>query len=168
MTKTAVLTDFFCCRAETSLQPQQDTSFAGHQLHRTHNYIPTVPLAHLRTSLFPSDPEANTSFATARAKVTSFLICPYSSQSNLVMALLCWTTCFPAFEALRAMLNINWGSGQLKARARSPYCHTGKQSWGNFALHARVQQHFAQLGALPMQMITKRQQYLVPCLQYPY
>lgn len=26
---------------------------AGHQLHRTHDYIPIVPLAHLRTNSFP-------------------------------------------------------------------------------------------------------------------
>lgn len=45
-------------------------TIGGHQLHRTNNYIPTVPLAHLGTSLLLSDPEADTSFATAWAKVT--------------------------------------------------------------------------------------------------
>lgn len=84
------------------------------------------------------------------------------------MSLLYWTTCFPVFEALTATLNINCGSGQLKARTRSSYCHTGKQSWGNFALPARVQKHSAQLGAHPLQRIIKGHQYPVPCLQRPY
>lgn len=84
------------------------------------------------------------------------------------MALLRWTTCFPAFEALTATLNMNWASGQSKARARSLYCHTRKQSWGNSTLPARFQQHFAWLEALSLQMIIKRQQYLVPCIQHPY
>ncbi|KAM7118475.1 LOW QUALITY PROTEIN: solute carrier family 22 member 2-like [Ciconia maguari] len=81
--------------------------------------------------------------------------------------------CFAGQQAslplrLTATLNINWGSGQSKARARSLYCNSGKQSWGNTTLSARVQQHFAQLESLSLQLIFKWQQYLVPCIQHPY
>lgn len=67
------------CSARFLLLQSRDISAttAGHQLHRTHNYIPTVPLVCLRTRLFLSHPEVNISFATAWAKVTSPQICPY-------------------------------------------------------------------------------------------
>lgn len=56
---------------------------AGHLLYQTDNCTLHVPLALSAQTCSPPDPEANTSFATAQAKVMSFLIRPYPSQGNL-------------------------------------------------------------------------------------
>lgn len=80
---------------------------AGHRLYQTHNYTPSLPLALSGQAYSSLILKKILVFATAQAKVMSFLICPYSSQGSLAMALPCWTTPLPALEALTATLNIN-------------------------------------------------------------
>lgn len=144
-------------------------TIAGHQLYQIHNYTPTVPLALSGQAYSPLILKQMLVLQLPGPKschFMSFLICPYSSQGNLAMALPLCTACFPALEALMATLNINWGSGQLKAGVRSLALQDSILE--EFHPACWSQQCLAQLGVLSLQLIINGQRYLVPCSQYPY
>lgn len=115
---------------------------AGDQLHGTHTIAsPRALLPISGPDLFLSDPKANMSFATAQTEVI-------------------WGPCFAGQHVALPSRPSQQGWTLTDAWA-------GKQPQGNCTLPVGVQQHFAQLGALSLQLISKWQKYLVEHMQHP-